>query len=246
MTTLCFDFGNTRKKFAVFVNGEFSTEGTLDNDPVDALLTVLDKYNPDRTILSSVIEHDPAIESVLQERSTFHKLSYESKLPITSPVGKPHTIGADRLAMAVAAVSLFPKQHNLVIGLGTCITFNFINKYNEFIGGSISPGMEMRFKSLQHYTAKLPHVSADWNYPLLGYDTKTNIQSGVITGITKEIDGMIDLYKEKFNKFNVHLTGGDTGFFGPLLKNKIFADPYLIYKGLNAISEYNHESSFTT
>ena len=82
-------------------------------------------------------------------------------------------------------------------------------------------------------------MQADWNFPLLGYDTKTNIQSGVINGMVQEIDGVIALYKEKFNKFNVHLTGGDTPFFGSLLKNKIFADPHLIYKGLYAISEYN-------
>ena len=97
----------------------------------------------------------------------------------------------------------------------------------------------MRFKALNHFTTKLPIIQADWNFPLLGYDTKTNIQSGVINGMVQEIDGVIALYKEKFNKFNVHLTGGDSPFFGSLLKNKIFADPHLIYKGLYAISEYN-------
>ncbi len=76
--------------------------------------------------------------------------------------------------MVAAVVDRYPKQHNLVIGLGSCITYNFVNKYHEFIGGSISPGMEMRFKSLHYYTAKLPLVEADWNFPLLGYDTKTN------------------------------------------------------------------------
>jgi type III pantothenate kinase len=178
---------------------------------------------------------------VLKNKTAFHKLSYDSKLPITSPVGKPHTIGADRLAMVVAAVDLFPDQNNLIIGLGSCITYNFVNKYHQFIGGSISPGMEMRFKSLHYYTAKLPLVEADWNFPLLGYDTRTNIQSGVIAGMAKEIDGIIELYREKFSNFNVHLTGGDIGIFGALLKNKIFADPSLIYRGLYAISEYNHE-----
>jgi type III pantothenate kinase len=242
MTTLCFDFGNTRLKCAVFTDRNFTGEVILNNDSVEELNLLLDKYNPQNAILSSVITHNPAFEEVLGKRTHFHKLSYSSKLPITSPVGKPHTIGADRLAMVVAAVDLFPNQHNLVIGLGTCITYNFVNKYHEFIGGSISPGMEMRFKSLQHYTAQLPLVSADWNFPLLGYDTKTNIQSGVIVGMAKEIDGTIDIYKEKFTNFNVHLTGGDVPFFGTLLKNKIFADPSLIYKGLYAISEYNHAS----
>ena len=239
MTTLCFDFGNTRRKCAVFVNKEFAEEVVLETDTVFEMEGILQKYEPKRTILSSVIEHNPAIEELLSARTTFHKLSYDSKLPFTSPVGKPHTIGADRLAMVVAAIDLFPNQNNLVIGLGTCITYNFVNKYHQFIGGSISPGMEMRFKSLQYYTAKLPMVEPDWNFPLLGYDTKTNIQSGVIAGMAREIDGIIDLYKEKFVNFNVHLTGGDIAFFGTLLKNKIFADPTLIYKGLYAISEYN-------
>lgn len=242
MTTLCFDFGNTRLKCAVFINKDFTEEILLENDSVEAIKVVVEKYRPQRTILSSVVNHNPAIEEFLAGATNFHKLSYDSKLPFTSPVGKPHTIGADRLAMVVAAVDLYPRQHNLIIGLGTCITYNFVNKYHEFIGGSISPGMEMRFKSLQYYTAKLPLVEADWNFPLLGYDTKTNIQSGVIAGMAKEIDGIIDLYKEKFTNFNVHLTGGDLPLFSPLLKSRIFADPYLIYKGLYAISEFNHAS----
>jgi type III pantothenate kinase len=241
MITLCFDFGNTRQKCAVFVNSDYAEEIVLEANAVQHVESIIGKYKPLRTILSSVIDHDPAIEEVLATKSHFHKLSYDSKLPVTSPVGKPHTIGADRLAMVVAVVNLFPRHHNLVIGLGTCITYNFVNKYQQFIGGSISPGMEMRFKSLQYYTAKLPLVEPDWNFPLLGYDTKTNIQSGVVAGMAKEIDGIIDLYKEKFTNFNVHLTGGDLAIFGPLLKNKIFADPFLIYKGLYAISEYNHE-----
>ncbi len=239
MTTLCFDFGNTRMKYAAFVNGQYAEEGIVETGSAAEMEELLDKYKPARSILSSVIHHPTETEDILRSRTSFHKLTIESKLPITSPVGKPHTIGADRLAMAVAAVSLFPKQNNLVIGMGSCITFNFVNQFHQFIGGSISPGMDMRFKALEHYTAKLPYVQADWNFPLLGYDTKTNIQSGVINGIAKEIDGVINLYKEKFNKFNVHLTGGDTPFFGSLLKNEIFADPYLIYKGLYAISEYN-------
>lgn len=238
-TTLCFDFGNTRMKYAVFTNNDFVADSFINNNPIADIQLLLDKYRPQKTILSSVVDHDLAIEELLAEKTHFHKLSIKSKLPITSPVGQPHTIGTDRLAMAVAAIDRYPHQHNLVIGLGSCITYNFINKYHQFIGGSISPGMEMRFKALHYYTAKLPLVAADWNYPFLGYDTKTNIQSGVIAGIAAEIDGIINSYKEKFTNFNVHLTGGDIPFFVSLLKNKIFADPYLIFKGLNAICEYN-------
>jgi type III pantothenate kinase len=149
-------------------------------------------------------------------------------------------MGADRLAIASAAVHLFPGKNNLAIGLGTCITFNFINTFHQFIGGSISPGLEMRLKALQHYTAKLPLVKADWNVPLIGYDTATNIQSGVVLGMAKEIDGIIEEYNERFGNFNVLLTGGDIPFFQPHLKNKIFADPDLIFKGLYAISQVNN------
>ena len=176
----------------------------------------------------------------MAENCRFHRLNHLSLLNFTTPVGRPDTIGADRLALVAAAVDSFPDSNKLVIGLGTCITFNFINRANEFVGGSISPGMEMRFKSLNHFTAKLPVVEKDWNFSLIGYDTRTNILSGVILGMAKEIDGVIDEYKNRYRNFNVVLTGGDAPYFVYHLKNKIFADPNFIFKGLYAISEKNN------
>jgi len=238
-TTLCLDFGNTRMKCGVFVDGEFLEETIIENDHEDTIKALLDRFQPSRTILSSVIHHNPRIEELLRVRTHFHRLDHQSKVPVTTPVGKPETIGADRLALVVAAVTLFPGKHNLVIGLGSAITYNYINKDKEFIGGGISPGMEMRFKSLHEYTAKLPLVKADWNFPLAGYDTRTNILSGVILGMAREIDGIIGSYLEKYDNFNVLMSGGDAAYFTRHLKSKIFADPYLIYKGLYAISEFN-------
>jgi type III pantothenate kinase len=239
--TLCFDFGNTRLKCAVFNKKELEEVVVLPEGDTTNVEVLLSKYQPVKTILSSVINHDPAIEDILSAKTTFHKLGVASKLPVTIPVAKPETVGADRLALVVAAVDLFPKKHNLVIGLGSCITYNFVNKIGQFLGGSISPGMEMRFKSMKDYTAMLPLIEANSNFPLVGYDTKTNMLSGVILGMAKEIDGIIDEYALKYSNFNVLLTGGDMPFFVPHLKNKIFADPYLIYKGLYAISEYNNQ-----
>jgi type III pantothenate kinase len=149
-------------------------------------------------------------------------------------------MGADRIALAAAVVKFHPGKNNLVVGLGTAVTYNFINKYNEFLGGGISPGMEMRFRALQDYTAKLPLVKKDWNFPLIGYDTRTNILSGVILGMAKEIDGTIDAYQERYGNFNAVLTGGDSTYFALHLKNPIFADPDFLFKGLYAISEYNN------
>ena len=239
-TTLCFDFGNTRLKCAVFEDRDFKEERVLDNNGNDAIQELIDQYKPDKSILSSVINHPPEIEALLAKHTRFHKLGHNSRLPLTTPVGKPETIGADRLAICAAAVDLFPHKHNLAIGLGTCITYNYINNSHEFLGGSISPGMNMRFRAMHEQTALLPLIKAESNFPLVGFDTKTNLLSGVILGMAKEIDGIIEAYSLKFNNFNVLLTGGDMGFFVPHLKNKIFADPYLIYKGLYAISEYNH------
>ncbi len=240
MTTICLDFGNTRRKTAVFENDQLKEVMVLPDNEEESLRQIIEKYRPEKSILSSVINHAAAVENLLESNTRFHKLSNASRLPFTIPVGKPETVGADRLAMAAAAVFLFPQQNNLVVGLGSCITYNFINQFHEFLGGAISPGMEMRFKSMHQFTAKLPLVQAEWNVPLIGYDTKTNLQSGVVLGMAKEIDGIIDLYAEKFSNFNVLLTGGDIGVFGSHLKNKIFADPDLIFKGLYAISQINN------
>ena len=243
-TTLCFDFGNTRLKCGVFINGLLSEIFTINDDNTNTIEELVRKYNPSKTILSSVIEHNNEIEKILSERSAFHKLSAQTILPFTIPVGKPETMGTDRLALAAAAVHFYKDVNNLVIGLGSCITYNFINKYNNFLGGSISPGMEMRFKSMNDYTAKLPLIKVDpkvigWNFPLVGYDTKTNLLSGVLLGMAAEIDGIINSYQNKYNNLNILLTGGDSNYFSHYIKNKITADADLIFKGLFAISETN-------
>jgi type III pantothenate kinase len=237
--TLCFDFGNTRMKLAAFADGEFLEEKVLADDQDETIRALIDHYHPDKAILSSVIDHNPGLERLLEDSTRFHRLGYRSKLPFTTPVGKPETIGADRLALVAAAVTLFPGRNNLVIGLGSAITYNYVNKYREFIGGSISPGMEMRFRALHEFTARLPLVKADWNFPLAGYDTRTNILSGVILGMAREVDGIVCEYEAKYDNFNVLMSGGDSAYFSRRLKKRIFADPNLIFKGLYAISEIN-------
>ncbi len=239
--TICFDFGNTRLKAAIFEDGKFAEEIILPDWEMATIEKLLTDHGPQKTILSSVVEHNVEIEKLLAARTKFHKLSHLTKVNFTTPVGKPETIGADRLALSAAAAHFYPGKNNLVVALGSCITYNFINQYNEFIGGSISPGMEMRFKAMQTFTAKLPLVKKDWNFPLIGYDTKTNMQSGVIAGMAYEIEGFISEYARKYGNFNAVLTGGDTSYFAGQLKNKIFADPYFLFKGLYALSETNND-----
>jgi len=238
--TICFDFGNTRFKAAVFKEKELIEVVILPDASMSTITEFILDRKPDRTILSSVIHHDQALESFLAAHSQFHLLGPQTKINFSTPVGKPDTIGADRLALCAAAVDMFPRQHNLVIAMGTCITYNFISNGHEFLGGSISPGMQMRFRAMHEQTALLPLIKPSSEFTLVGYDTKTNLLSGVILGIAAEIDGIIGAYEEKYSNFNVLLTGGDLSYFVPHLKKRIFADPNLIFKGLYAISENNN------
>ena len=238
--TLCLDFGNSKLKAAIFTDDQLTDTFDLVDDGVDSILSIIQLHQPQKSILSSVINHNIAIEQVLNSHSQFHKLSHLSKINFTSPVGKPQSIGADRLALVAAAVHFYPNANNLVICLGTCITYNFVNQYHQFLGGAISPGANLRFKSMNDYTALLPLVPVSNQYPIIGYDTTTNLQSGVMAGISFEIAGFIEYYQSKFNNFNVVLTGGNTAYFAQRFKYKIFADKNFLFKGLYAISEVNN------
>ncbi len=237
--TLCLDFGNTRLKAALFENDALQAVFILTGDVVPQLERLVHQHQPAHSILASVVNHDPEIETFLAAHTRFHKLTHQSKLPFAIATGKPETVGTDRLAIAAAAVHLFPRSHALVIALGSCITYNFISQQGHLMGGAISPGMQMRFRAMHEYTAGLPLVQPDWNVPLTGYDTATNMQSGVVLGMAKEIDGMTDEYKKRYGNFNAVLTGGDMPFFEPHLKKGIFADFDFIFKGLYAISQFN-------
>ena len=237
--TICFDFGNTRLKAAIFKENELLEIAILSKGDEAEVAELIHKWSPKKSILSSVVHHDKGIETLLSAKTSFHLLGPSSVINFTSPVGKPETIGADRLAIIAAAVDKFPQQHSLAISLGTCITYNFVNNQHQFLGGSISPGMQMRFKAMHEQTALLPLITPSSEFTLVGYDTKTNLLSGVILGIAAEIDGIIGAYEQKYAKFNVLLTGGDICYFVPHLKKRIFADQNLLFKGLYAICEKN-------
>ncbi len=238
--TLAFDFGNTRKKYAIFEGDQFAKELLLKNDDASTIQAIVNEYRPTASILSSVVHHNKTIEDVLINAGKFHLLNPSSKLNFTSPVGKPDTIGADRLALMSAAAYDYPAKNVLVVALGSCITYNFLNQRAEFLGGGISPGMDMRFKAMHEHTALLPLVSSTWHIPLIGYDTKTNLQSGVLNGMAGEISYTVGLYAKKFGNFNAVLTGGNSAYFAAVLKNKIFADYNFLFKGLYALSQLNN------
>jgi type III pantothenate kinase len=239
LRTLCFDFGNSRQKAALFEGDHLLEVRVLEDTRVETVDRLLQDWKPNRSILSSVIDHDPALVELLNASTSFHQLNHTTRVNFTTPVGKPESIGADRLALCAAAVHFYPQRNNLIIALGTCITYNFINRDHSFLGGGISAGLSMRLKAMHHQTALLPLIGPKADVPLIGYDTETNMLSGTVLGMALEIDGFLISYRERYGNFNAVLTGGDLPYLVSHLKSEIFADPDFLFKGLYAIAAHN-------
>jgi type III pantothenate kinase len=236
----CLDFGNTRLKCGVMQHGELQQELFFsENNLLEEVRSALALFKPRACILSSVIDHPQELEELLAAQTAFIRLQHSIPLPIQLAYDKPETLGVDRIALAAGAWSQFPGQHSLIIGTGSAITYNFLHKTGTFLGGGISPGIDMRFRALHTFTDKLPLVKPDTQYSFIGYNTRQSILSGVQEGALAEVEGMIAAYGRRYGNFNVLLTGGNLVFFASRLKSKIFASPYLLYKGLNSIVERN-------
>jgi type III pantothenate kinase len=238
---LCIDWGNTNVKVAIFDNDTIQKQFTLSEDAaLEKVSALIDTYKPVKAILCSVVHHDNELMHLVKSKiKSFIKLDGHTRTPINNAYLSPETLGPDRLALACAAHILYPNKHNLAISAGTCITYNLVQKNKTFRGGAISPGLHMRLKAMHTLTDRLPEVSVEGDLALLGYDTETCMRSGAVYGMAAEIDGMIKEYESQYPDFNAILTGGDAPFFAAKLKSKIFADPDLLFKGLNLILNYN-------
>lgn len=241
---LCIDWGNTNVKAAIFDNNNLVKQFTFSEESsLEKVTGLMDTYKPVKAILCSVADHDNELADLVKGKiRTMIKLDGYTRTPINNAYLSADTLGPDRLALVNGAFAAFPDKNNLVISLGTCITYNLMQKNKTFRGGAISPGMHMRTKAMHTFTDKLPEVNADGDLVLLGYDTETCIRSGAVLGMAAEIDGMIKNYETQFPDFNAILTGGDAPFFASKIKSKIFADPDLLLKGLNLILNYNVSS----
>lgn len=238
---LIIDAGNTQIKWAIY-SGEKQEFKNVCNNWNSFISEDCFLQFPEitATIISSVRIVPDEISKYLKERtSNFWELNFKLPLPIILKYKTPETLGKDRIAAAVGASLLYPSKPSLIIDMGTAITFDLINEKSEFIGGNISPGMQLRFKALSHYTEDLPAVSPSENIPLLGQTTTEAIQAGVQSGITYEIDAYINALINKYNGLMIILTGGDASFFVKNLKNTIFVLPDLVLNGLNLI--LNHQ-----
>ena len=128
----------------------------------------------------------------------------------------------------------------LVIDIGTCIKFDFLDSHHVYKGGSISPGLRLRLNSLHQNTGRLPLLNATHEpIPLIGNSTEQSILSGVQNGMQNEINGMIDSYLTEYPDLTIFVTGGDHGYFDFDRKNVIFADENLTLKGIYTIYSFH-------
>jgi len=238
---LCIDVGNTQVKIGVYDAKNsllsFSKHPQL---TIAVLETLFLKFEIKQAILSSVrVEHAAVLEFLERNLKTVLQLSSKTNVPIQSQYETPETLGNDRLAAVVGANALYPQEGVLVLDAGTCITYDFITAEATYMGGSILPGIKMRFQALHELTAKLPLIEAAHLDCFIGTSTKTSIQTGVLYGVLYELRGFKLQYEQEFGNIRVIVTGGDASYFESQLKNEIFAQPKLVLIGLNKILNYN-------
>ena len=238
MTSLAIDIGNTNMKYAVFDNLSMIHHQRVMGHDVDMLANEVKEYHPTHTIVcttASLSEQQQTVLSQLTKHTVF--LSHTTPIPIHNRYKTPETLGMDRLAAAVGAY-MQAKGNVLIVDMGTAITYDFVDSEGNYLGGNIAPGLQMRLQALHDYTSRLPYITAEGAHPELGEDTETAIRCGVIDGIKYEIEGYLRQFFLKYHNLSVFFTGGDELYFEDEIKKRIFADKFLVLKGLNYILRY--------
>ncbi len=241
MINLVIDIGNSRTKIALFNQHDLMFNVPLDHLTTDHVKMLKDEHPQlQKAILSSVKPYSGELKKFLTEQfDQFLELDNSTELPVENLYETPETLGKDRIAAAVGANELFPDQNLLVIDAGTAITYDLVSEKNQFVGGNISPGLEMRFKALNHFTGKLPLLSYNDDFETIGKNTNDAIRAGVQNGIIYEMAQTIDLFNRNYQKLQIIMTGGDANFFDKKLNYSIFVHFNLTLIGLNRILEHN-------
>ena len=237
---LILDFGNTFQKCAVFDRENMISDIKFEKICLNDIVDYTNRFSGIKScILSSVMNTPKEIIDYLNHKFEFIELNSKSLIPITNKYSTPDTLGKDRLAAAVAVCKLAKGKAALSIDIGTAIKFDLVNSDKEYLGGSISPGLFLRFKSLHTFTAKLPLVDYNNLHSLIGTDTQTSILSGVMNGAIAEVNTFIEMYKSQYEGILIFITGGESIYFVNHIKSEIFAVSNLVLIGLNEILLFN-------
>ena len=239
---LAVDIGNSRIKYAVFKDEELIESDIDDRDPTVIVKDNIEKFPAINAIIISSVNEQIDPESITIPETANHVfLDHKTPIPLENEYKSPETLGHDRIALMVALQDKFPGQNALVIDIGTCVTYDLVNDKSTYVGGIISPGIGLRYSAMHSGTARLPQIEFDPNrFPgILGTDTVSCMETGVLQGLSNEIEGTIKHLELQFNDLKIMLTGGDYKMFEKALKNSIFADPNAVLRGLNKILQYN-------
>ncbi|WP_406682896.1 type III pantothenate kinase [Seonamhaeicola sp. MEBiC1930] len=238
---LIIDVGNSYVKLAVFNRNGLKHRFIVEHNKLVEQVTMLIEEIPSlkRGVLSSVGKLTSNQLRELKDLLDLLIIDSKTALPFINTYETPKTLGVDRIALVCASINEFSESNVLIIDAGTCITYDFINEKNEYLGGAISPGIRVRYKSLNNLTANLPLLETELPRSIIGCSTEESIHSGVVNGVLKEIDGVIEDYKCKYSDLTVILTGGDANFLSKQLKSSIFANSNFLLEGLNFILQFN-------
>ena len=240
---LVIDVGNTLVKIAIFDGDEIISINKYKDLSIDAVENLSKQHhNIHSVIIGSVRSLPIEFEEHFGDHIPLTILSHQTHLPIAINYQTPASLGTDRIAAVVAANHLYPGKDLLVIETGTCITYDFIGADGVYHGGSISPGIELRFSALHNFTDKLPLIKPVKDPVLTGTTTEASIQSGVVNGLIAEIQGIISMYESNYENLTVILSGGNLDYFDKNLKNNIFAVPNIVLRGLNIIQDFNDKN----
>lgn len=234
------DVGNTRIKAAVFDATTLIEYFVVPNNRIKkSIEDIIYKYSEISAIVVSSVRNHNESDFVIDNHSIkTHFVSRTDAFPFKNRYESPTTLGIDRMILASGAVISHPNKNRLIIGAGTCITYDFINEKDEYLGGAISPGLRLRYESLHHYTDKLPLLVQEFPEEEVGKNTNQSIHSGVVNGLIHEIEGFITSYSSQYQNFIIILTGGDANFLAKRLKNTIFANPNFLLESLYHTFQY--------
>ena len=237
---LTIDIGNSYIKCAVFEQNSIKEKYIFENlEPLKNFKKILKKFPKITGIaISSVGKLENEAYLYLKESLNFLEIDHKTPFPFKNLYETPTTLGIDRMVLSAGAVLLHPKSNKLIIDAGTCITYDFVDKNNNYHGGSISPGITLRYKSLHNYTEKLPLLEKQEVKSFIGKNTNDAIHTGIINGVINEIDGFIKQYLDTHEDLTIILTGGDADFLAKSLKNTIFANSNFLLESLNQLYTY--------
>lgn len=235
---LIIDIGNTRAKLLALRQGEPVEEVASDSETLSGLNDFAARHSFKKGIISTVAKMgEKALETI--NGLHFPVLWLDSNTPLPIATTFPGSMGSDRIAAIVGAISIRPGKPLLIVDAGTCVTYEFIDDQGNYLGGNIAPGLKLRMMAMHEHTALLPLVDVKGPAPAIGYDTETAMRAGAMLGLKYEIEGYIRNFRAQHPALQVYLTGGDEFHFDEEIQSIICCDHYLVPKGLYAILKHN-------